>query len=213
MANWLYTLNKDGRPGPVKYWNWESLAWRGIMSQLLWRHNGRNAVSNDQLHDCLVGRLFRRRSKKTSKLCITGLWAGNSPGTGEFPTQMASNVENVSIWRRHHANSAMRSAGTVMTTVWTVCLSIKFFWPSMTWTHWGRLMHIWIYIYILSVVQCSLGYVIGIVFSDTISVAWCDRAGQLAAGGVDSGGRVFDPCRVHDNLSVPLWVYMHFPVP
>ena len=30
------------------------------------------------------------------------LCAGNSPGTGEFPAQMASNAENVSIWRRHH---------------------------------------------------------------------------------------------------------------
>ena len=47
--------------------------------------------------------LFRRRSKKTSKLCVTGICAGNSPGTGEFPAQMASNVENVSIWWRHHA--------------------------------------------------------------------------------------------------------------
>ena len=28
--------------------------------------------------------------------------AGNSPGTGEFPAQKASNVENVSIWWRHH---------------------------------------------------------------------------------------------------------------
>ena len=27
-----------------------------------------------------------------------------------------------------------------------------------------------------------------------------------------SGGREFDPRRVHDNLSVPLWVYMPFPV-
>ena len=50
----------------------------------------------------LLTRLFRRRSKKTSKLRVTGLCAGNSPGTGEFPTQMASNVENVSIWWRHH---------------------------------------------------------------------------------------------------------------
>ena len=28
-----------------------------------------------------------------------------------------------------------------------------------------------------------------------------------------SGGREFDPRRVHDNLTVPLWVYMRFPVP
>ena len=46
---------------------------------------------------------FGRRSKKTSKLCFTGVCAGNSPGTGEFPAQMASNAENVSIWWRHHA--------------------------------------------------------------------------------------------------------------
>ena len=26
-----------------------------------------------------------------------------SPGTGEFPAQMASNAENISIWWRHHA--------------------------------------------------------------------------------------------------------------
>ena len=38
--------------------------------------------------------------KKTSELRATGLCAGNSPVTGEFPAQMASNAENVSIWWR-----------------------------------------------------------------------------------------------------------------
>ena len=33
---------------------------------------------------------------------VNGLCAGNSPGTGDFPAQRASNAENVSIWRRHH---------------------------------------------------------------------------------------------------------------
>ena len=69
---------------------------------LKWRHNGRDGVSNHQLHDCLYNRLFRRRSKKTSKFRITGLCAGNSPVTGEFPAQNASNAEKVSIWLRHH---------------------------------------------------------------------------------------------------------------
>ena len=69
---------------------------------LRWRHNGRDSVSNHQPHDCLLNRLFRRRSKKTSKLRVTGLCMGNSPGTGEFLAQMASNAENVSIWWRHH---------------------------------------------------------------------------------------------------------------
>ena len=39
---------------------------------------------------------------KTSKLRVTGLCSGNSPGTSDFSTKMASNAENVSIWWRHH---------------------------------------------------------------------------------------------------------------
>ena len=75
---------------------------------LQWRHNGRDNVSNHQPHDCLLNCLFRRRSKKTSKLRVTGLCVGNSPGTGEFPAQMASNAENVSIWWRHHVDGSIR---------------------------------------------------------------------------------------------------------
>ena len=74
---------------------------------LLWRHNGLDGVSNHQPHDCLLNRSFRHRSKKTSKLRVTGLCAGNSMVTGEFPAQMASDAENASIWWRHH--DAMRS--------------------------------------------------------------------------------------------------------
>ena len=62
---------------------------------LQWRYNGRDGVSNQ-------ASFFRRISKKISTLGITGLCAGNSPVSGEFPTQMASNVQNVSIWWRHH---------------------------------------------------------------------------------------------------------------
>ena len=40
----------------------------------------------------------RCRSKKTSKLRVTGLCEGNSPMTGEFSAQRASNAENVSMW-------------------------------------------------------------------------------------------------------------------
>ena len=62
-------------------------------SSLQWRHNGRDGVSNHQPHDCLLNRLFRRRSKKTSKLRVTGPCEGNSPVTGKFPAQRASNAE------------------------------------------------------------------------------------------------------------------------
>ena len=69
---------------------------------LRWRHNGNDSVSNHQPRDCFLNRLFRHRSTKTSKLRVSGLCVGNSTGTGEFPAQMASNAENVSIWWRHH---------------------------------------------------------------------------------------------------------------
>ena len=57
------------------YWIWS----------LHWRHNDHDGVSNHQSHGCLLNRLFRRRSEKTSKLRVTGLCAGNSPGPVNSP--------------------------------------------------------------------------------------------------------------------------------
>ena len=65
--------------------------------ELQWRNNGCDGVSNHQPLGCLLNRLLRRRSKKPSKLRVTGLCLGNSPVTGEFLAQMASYAENVSI--------------------------------------------------------------------------------------------------------------------
>ena len=81
------------------------MIWCDLLWTLQWRYNGHDIVSNHQPHACLFNRLFRRRSKKTSKLRVTGLCAGNSPLTGEFPAQMASNAENVSIWWRPHEHA------------------------------------------------------------------------------------------------------------
>ena len=69
---------------------------------LQWCHYVHGGISNHQPHHCLLNHLFRHRSKKTSKLDVTRLCIGNSPVTCEFPTQMANNAENVSIWWRHH---------------------------------------------------------------------------------------------------------------
>ena len=58
------------------------------MLTLHWYRNERDGVTNHQLHDCLLNRLFRHRSKETSKLCVTGLcegihrWPVNSPHKG-----------------------------------------------------------------------------------------------------------------------------------
>ena len=49
---------------------------------LQWRHNERDGVSNHLHLDCLLSRLFRRRSTKTSKLRVTGLCEGNPLVTG-----------------------------------------------------------------------------------------------------------------------------------
>ena len=77
--------------------------WEGGPSFVLqWCLNERDGVSNHQPHDCLLNRLFRRRSKNTSKLHVNGLCAGNPPVSRDFPAQMASDAENVYIWWRHH---------------------------------------------------------------------------------------------------------------
>ena len=85
------------------YWRLLSAVWnRRVSDSLKWRHNGRDSVSNHQHRECLLSRLSRRRSKKTSKFRVTDLCAGNSQGTGEFPTERASNAKNVSIWWCYH---------------------------------------------------------------------------------------------------------------
>ena len=79
-----------------------------LKSTLQWRRNDHDGVSNHQPHGCLLNRLFRRRSKKTSRLRVTGLWGGGGGGgftvTGHrwIPRKRASDAENVSIWWRHH---------------------------------------------------------------------------------------------------------------
>ena len=60
---------------------------------LQWRHNGRNGVPNHHPHYCLLNRLKQQSSAlRHWPLC------GEFTGTGEFPAEMASNAENVSIF-------------------------------------------------------------------------------------------------------------------
>ena len=81
---------------PIRWPTWKSLQWR---------HDERDGVSNQRRLDCLLNRLFRCRSKKTSKHSITGLCEGNPPVTGGFTSQKASDAVNLSIWWRHHGGS------------------------------------------------------------------------------------------------------------
>ena len=58
----------------------------GQMIPLQWRHNEHHGVLAHQSRDCLLNSLFRRRSKKPLKLCVTvrGIhwWPVNSPQKG-----------------------------------------------------------------------------------------------------------------------------------
>ena len=80
----------------------------GASNALEWRHNERDSVSNHRLLGCLLKRLFRRRSKKTSKLRVTGLCERNPPVT-----------RKIFLWR-HHDRKCFHS----MTSSWFVHLLI-----------------------------------------------------------------------------------------
>ena len=74
---------------------------------LHWRHNERDGVLNHQRLDCLLKRLSGRRSKKTSKLRLAGLWEGNPSVIGGLFSQMTSSEGHIFIWWHHHGNTLL----------------------------------------------------------------------------------------------------------
>ena len=52
---------------------------------LQWRHKERDGVSNHRRLECMLNRLFKRRSNETSKLRVTGICEGNPLVTGGSP--------------------------------------------------------------------------------------------------------------------------------
>ena len=91
--------------------------WRPVT--LLWRHNGHDGVSNHHPHECLLNRPSRRRSKKTSKLRVTGL-TDISQYTDVIMGPIASQINSLTIVystvysgadRRKHESSASLTFG------------------------------------------------------------------------------------------------------
>ena len=89
----------------------------------------------------------RRRSKKTSKLRVTGICEGNSPVIGEFPVQRACNTENVSIWSRNSVCEWTRvgvdqdsGVEKVENTMILISLNLKFWMHDdvIKWKHFPR---------------------------------------------------------------------------
>ena len=122
-----YSFHNGARSRIKAAIEWKMFMWfrysrHSVMNQTLrWRHNERDSVSNHQPHDGLLNRLFRRRSKTSSKLRVTGLCVRNSPGTGEFPAQIASNAENVSIWWRHHGIHCKQKPSHIWSNICCFC--------------------------------------------------------------------------------------------
>ena len=78
--------------------------WMREHNTLQWRHNGRDGVSDHQPHECHTQPFIQVQIKENIK--AQRLWPScrEFPGDRwiEFPTQRASNADNVSIWWRHH---------------------------------------------------------------------------------------------------------------
>ena len=56
--------------------------------------------------------VYSGADQKILKFRVTALCAETSMGTVEFPAQMVSNAESVSIWWRHHVNQCWRDSLT-----------------------------------------------------------------------------------------------------
>ena len=154
---------------------------------LQWRHNERDGVANHRRFNCLLNRQSRRWSRKTSKLRVTGLCEGNSPVTGEFPAQRASNAENVFIVRRAGLlwsqqdfewrwSVPLFKCLTVLEfsfILFDLCLLITFFNFIMNYV---PIVTFWIFTYhkiwILSIMFCFIWSYIIIYFLACLEVSW-----------------------------------------
>ena len=105
-----------------------SSCWWFETSSVQWRHNGSGGVSNHQPHYCLFDRLFRHRSKKISKLYVTGLGAGNSPVAGEYTNH--HNHHRQHDHYHHHIFNNIIIMIMIMITITFVIISS----PSSSWS-------------------------------------------------------------------------------
>ena len=108
---WFYESDQNApctwKESGGKQWQHSIRSWKYcttgyFLFTLQWHQTKCNGISNHQCLNCLITGLFRHRSKKASKVHVTGLCEGNSPVTGKFSVQRASDTENISICWHHH---------------------------------------------------------------------------------------------------------------
>ena len=107
-ANSLYPMRRPAGSWTNNHlWSKNKLQWNMNQSTNIF-------VKEIGIENVVCARLFRRRSKKTSKFCVTGHSPGNLTVSDEFPSEMASNAENVSICWRHHGQDMLNVLTRVM---------------------------------------------------------------------------------------------------
>ena len=112
----LCNMSSDHRK-PIWKLRWISCNWSWSRTTLHWRHNDHDGLSNPKPASRLFTQPFiQTQIKENTKAPRHWPLCGEFTGTGEFPAQMASYAENVSIWWRHHDNS--RVDGIVTWMIW-----------------------------------------------------------------------------------------------
>ena len=102
--HWLYRLNR------YQYFMMMVFNYLcHLIVALQWHHDEHNGVLNHRRVNCLLNRFFRCRSKKISKLRVTGLCEGNSAVTGGFP----------------HKGPVTRKMFHLMTSLWWIYMKCK----------------------------------------------------------------------------------------
>ena len=90
---------------------------------LHWHLKGHDGVLNHRRFECLLIHMFKRRSMKTSKFCVTSLFVGKPSVTDGFPSQRTSNAENVSIWWCQHGTFCCNLSW--LTKISTMCVRAR----------------------------------------------------------------------------------------
>ena len=93
-------------------------------SSLQLRHNEHVRISNHGRLDCLLNHMFRRRSKKISKLCVTGLCEGNTPVTGWLCQKRGKCFHSMT------SSCISFSQFIVSPVIWCPCVKIHCLWFS-----------------------------------------------------------------------------------
>ena len=157
MINSLFkvTQNETLKPPPLP-----------VLSTVQWRHNKRYGVSNHRRIDCLLtffsgvdqrknqSNMLRYKTCLDTKpvlyqdrfcsltLYVTGLCVGNSPVTGEFPAQRASNAEKVSVWWRYHERYSPRAVQWCGYMCECILCTVIFVWLMQHWRYQSWLFYL-----------------------------------------------------------------------